>query len=645
MHKNLLWKDNIRILEENDPDLATRVKKVSMNALHKLIHSRNGYPNVIVKRERDAVILYDNEDPISYCREYLERLRFQYAPIVIFYGLGLGYHLALFLEEYGKQLETHEIIIFEEDIQLFRLALEFADFQKILSHPYIHFIVGEDSLNATVKIQKIFTVEKNRGVLRSIKIIPLPANLQLSEEYYTLAVGVAKKAAQQVMVNAGNDSFDTIIGLENLLRNIEHIVSNPGIKLLYGKFKKRPGVVVAAGPSLINSMGLLKDLGERALIISCDASLKPIMAKGIRPHLVVSLERTPGTEQFFTDIESFDGIYYAVCPVVVPAAFETFKGKKIIVYRAFSHFDWIEIDKGHLSTGPSSANMAFKVAEALGCDPIILIGQDLAFGEDGNTHVKEAVYGEKDGWYHESGVYEVEGNYGKPVKTTKLWDIFRLAYEGDLEQYDGTCINATKGGAKIRGAKVMSFQDAISEYCREQFYPRQIIEKAISQFDTELTRMDELKRILKKAQKTKKGIDEKIEEFTSLLNEINDLDKEVIQPYIMSFKPPNNERIMQILNKFKDLTNDLARGDKAVFEIIAHSLQAYDVWASNESNFLKDIYMDKKCLSIATIGEVRKWLKNVGQIFVTTRYVLSETESKLNHDLKTMSQALVDSSG
>ncbi len=39
--------------------------------------------------------------------------------------------------------------------------------------------------------------------------------------------------------------------------------------------------------------------------------------------------------------------------------------------------------------------MAFKTLEYLGCDPIILIGQDLAFGEDETTHADGYTYGKK----------------------------------------------------------------------------------------------------------------------------------------------------------------------------------------------------------------------------------------------------------
>jgi len=636
MPKNAIWNKNLKALEAKDPDLASRVLKINKDPSCQVIRSKTGMPNVIVVRENDGILLYDNDDPIKYCKEYLDGLDLNFAPIVIFCGLGLGYHLDLFFKEHHNRLETKAIIIFEEDIRLFRIALEIAEFEKILSHPDIHFIIGEDIEEAVVRLEPVFLKAVHRVFLRSAKVLPLPGSLRLNEDYYLSAVRAAKNAAKQLMVTAGNDSFDSLVGLENILSNVKHIAANPGINLLYDKFKSKPAVVVASGPSLTKNMHLLNDLKDRALVICCDPSFKPIMKRGIRPDLVVSLERTPGTEKFFEDFEDFDRIYYAVSPVVMPAAFDTFKGQKIITYRAFSHFDWLEMDKGAIKTGPSVANMAFKVAKKLGCDPIILIGQDLAFGDDGNTHVKESVYGERDEYYHEAGVFHVEGNDGKPVKTNRIWDIFRLYYESDLTKYGGTCINATEGGARIRGTEIMPFSEAITKYCSEIFHPHKIIQEAISVFNSGDNGAGELKLLLKKVISTREAIEnDLISDFKSLIEEINSAEEDIIEPYIRSGKPPDMERIITIEKEFIRLNKKLFKDNKLIYEIMAHTVQAYDTWTSIEINFLKDIYSNKDAFEMARIIKVREYLKDIGQYLVCTNDILRKTEETLKADATT----------
>ena len=306
-------------------------------------------------------------------------MNFNYAPVVIFMGLGLGYHLDRYFKLLGEKVGTREIVVFERDVELFRLALKMGDFIQVFAQPNIHFFVGESPEETYVKLKtEILSKGDIRIALKSLKVIPLPANILLEREYYQKILATLKNAARQIMVLIGNDSLDSFVGLENVLENIRHIFSNPGINTLFGKFKGRPGILVAAGPSLNKNMHLLKGLEDKALIISCDASFLPIMRKGIRPHLVASMERAPGVDLFYKGIENFSGIYFIALPILMSETIDAFKGRKFIAYRGYSHFNWLEEEKGTLNVGISVANLAFKILVELGCDPIILIGQDLA---------------------------------------------------------------------------------------------------------------------------------------------------------------------------------------------------------------------------------------------------------------------------
>jgi len=431
---------------------------------------------VMISRESDVLMLYDNDNPFNYCKAYFEELNIKYAPIVVFLGFGLGYHLYMFSKIYANGLGSKKILIFEEDISLFRLALEMVDMEEFIKHPDIYFFIGNEPEKSFFKIRREILAMDNHIYMRSFKIVPLPSHISLNPEYYTKVVNTVKNASCQMMITAGNDPMDSLLGMENILGNLENIVSNPGINLLYDKFKGMPAITVASGPSLNKNMHLLKEIRDRALIICCDASLQPLINRGIRPHIVVGMERTDGSEYFFEDIPDFEGIYYAFCPLVKSRTFDSFKGKKIIVHRSFLQFEWLHHDKGQLLVGPSVANMAFTVAQKLGCDPIILTGQDLALAEDGDTHVQEMPFGECDDYYHKD-ILEVEGNNGNPVKTSKTWFHFRKAIEEDVSYYPGICINATEGGARIRGTKIMRLEEAIEKYCQKKIYPESIIEK------------------------------------------------------------------------------------------------------------------------------------------------------------------------
>jgi hypothetical protein len=629
MNKNVIFEQNLNALSKKDPDLARRVRETTGNGNYKIIRSKTGHPNVLVERDSGWVVLYDNEDPLKYARAYLEGLNIKHAPIVVFMGMGLGYHLDQFFRMLSEDLETKEIVIFEKDVELFRLALEVGDFLNILTHPHVHFFVGKDSEESFVRLRTDIFIREVYA-LRSIKILPLPASVILDNDYYIKAVETVKKAARQVMIMVGNDSFDSLVGLENMFANLRHIVSNPGIKSLYGKFRGKSGILVAAGPSLNKNMHLLNGLRDRALIISCDASFIPIMKKGIHPHLVSSLERTPGVDLFYSGIDDFSGTYFIALPVLMPETIDAFKGRKFIAYRMYSYFDWLGNDKGSLAVGTSVANLAFKILMELGCDPIILIGQDLAYAEDGDTHVKGDIFGSRSEGIHKRPLIELEGNDGKPVKSEKMWEVMKLTYEEDIASYQGTCINATEGGARIIGAEVMPFSEAIERYCGDTFQPQAILDEVYDRVLADIDVDKALERIYFKTSDTRGIVDKTIDDFQKALDEACLVEEEVIQPFIEG----NNdgdvdmERLLSVERKWLDLSATMAT-DKTLHDITAQTLQAYDIWLASELCFLKDIYTSKEILSMARVRKMKEWFAVLGSFLVCTRDILSKTERVL----------------
>lgn len=634
MTANTVFEKNMEVLEKRYPELARKVRETKDNPNYRLIQAKNGRPNVLIKKGPDFLMLYDNDDPIKYCDKYLERLNIKYAPIVVFMGLGLGYHLDRYFKLLGEKVGTREIVVFEKDVELFRLALKMGDFVQVFVQPNIHFFVGESPEETYVKLKAgILSKDNIKIALKSLKIIPLPTNLIVDGEYYEKVLFTLKKAARQVMVLTGNDSLDSFVGLENVLENIRHIFSNPGINTLFGKFNRRPGILVAAGPSLNKNMHLLKGLGDKALIISCDASFIPLMKKGIHPHLVTSLERTPGVDLFYRGIENFNGIYFIALPILMPETIDAFKGRKFIAYRGYSHFNWLEEEKGSLAVGISVANLAFKILVELGCDPIILIGQDLAFAEDGDTHVKGDIFGSRSEDISKKPVVELEGNDGKPVKSEKSWEIMKYTYEEDIALYKGTCINATEGGAKIRGAEVMPFKEAIERYCIEVFRPLLVLDDAYTNFIKNLDVREKIAKIQKKAKESRRMVEDSVKEFKDALEMTNQADKEIIQPFLENgSEVVDMERLTGIEKRFLDLSGLLAR-DEDHWALMAHTLNAYDVCYSNEMGFLRDIYTDETCLAMARVKKIKDWFSVVGQFLFLTKDLLEKTEKRLDEEL------------
>ncbi len=490
-----IYERNYEALQARYPDLALTLSMVEIKK-YQLCQQEGCLPNVMVNGQ-----FYYIGNIQKYCREHFRGLKLHNVKVPIFLGAGLFYEVMHWLQNLAKDHQTQAVIIFEKDLEMFQCAMNVSDLTSIISNPKIHLFVG-------VPVERLYTILREHfrvhmqellmcGTMQPVFLYPA---MKIGKEYYLHVLQVLFESIFHSIQNFGNCPEDSLIGLENMLDNVNEIVSSPGINLLYDKFKGRPAIIVATGPSLKKNMHLLKGIEDKALIISVDASFKLLMANGIKPHMVTSLEREHPVQQFFDGFDSAEvkDVYMTACPVLFNHVYESYAGPKIIVYRNFDHFKWLEIERGILDIKLSASNMAFKVAEALGCDPIIFIGQDLAYGPNNETHATPVPFSSEG-----EGIFYIPGNYAEQVKTNSGWFNFLRALELDISQHRGKVYNCTEGGARVPGAHVSKFTEIIEQHMTEAFNPLGIIRDNLQQFtvDNVASDIERLKGIVGRTEK------------------------------------------------------------------------------------------------------------------------------------------------
>jgi hypothetical protein len=301
-------------------------------------------------------------------------------------------------------------------------------------------------------------------------------------EYIRLATDVIKHFREyrdnyEFMV--GNNISDTLYGLKNRLANMPNYVKNIGYseltKVATEHYKGKPAILVASGPSLDKNVHLLKDYQDKALILACDGSLSTLFKHGIIPHVVGSVERISKTyEAFYShrkeELLNMD-IIFSGPAVVRPEIVDIFKDQKMIsAFKAHEGYgiwmDQITMNKkGRVWSGTSVAHFLYSFAEGLGCDPIILVGQDLAYSTSGLSHAGDVEIIENvelknvETW--------VEGYDGKDIPSTSVWKMFLLTLEEIVRNSPSNAIDATEGGALIKGTEIMPLKEALESYCKE----------------------------------------------------------------------------------------------------------------------------------------------------------------------------------
>ncbi|EKI3421319.1 motility associated factor glycosyltransferase family protein, partial [Campylobacter coli] len=403
--------------------------------------------NIIKKRNLKKMY----QDPIKELEKNLEYFKdFARYPVLFFYGFGNGILYKILLQNQALK----RIIIFEKELELIFLALNFIDFSKDLSLGRL-IILHHDDINLP-KMDKVFRLIGD--------LFYRSYNLHIANdfyEHYKEDILKLNKLNMQTIKNHnlmhGNDPKDALQGIEQFVYNLPQMITHPSYKELLSKRKgiSDTAIIVSTGPSLTKQLPLLKKYASKATIFCADSSY-PILAKhGIKPDYVCMLERTEITAEFFNhDFGEFDKDIVFICAGVVhPKAIEYLKGRNLVITQkvlAFPYYINLK-DFSYAAVEFSVAHMSYFLSVLLNHKNIIFIGQDLAYAENGNSHPDDY----QNSANYESQMYKhiLTEAYGgkKEIKTHEVWIFFKQILEAMIIKYHITTYNCTEGGARIEG--------------------------------------------------------------------------------------------------------------------------------------------------------------------------------------------------
>ena len=174
--------------------------------------------------------------------------------------------------------------------------------------------------------------------LRTMQVSP--ASSTVSPPWASAAVAGLKAAAVASLRYYGNDPGDALLGLRHIVANLAQIARARDFGPLRGALEGRTAVVASAGPSLDDALDRLAVAQDELAIVAPDTSLKPLLAKGIRPHVVTCKERTERTIPLLDGVDT-EGIILVALPVVPPEALAGWGGPTVAVYSGGAHFPWL----------------------------------------------------------------------------------------------------------------------------------------------------------------------------------------------------------------------------------------------------------------------------------------------------------------
>lgn len=448
-----LFEKNLRVLGKRNPELLSFLTENYLDDT-KLKHyswDKNRFDEDIVYiGQRRIGSCYSNEYLI---KQWIQQYELEETNICLF-----GMVIPQVFDELQQYVKPeNKLFIYEPDAELFLQLIERVDVSVWLGKKNVYLTIGRDPKKSVFqKLEDFF--EDYQPERECFCTMFLPGYSRIYEEESKM---FDRELFQWLYYKEQN--------LLTTRRFFEQDIEKPLQRICYYKeaiiverLKSNwdvdmPVVIVAAGPSLRKNIGELKRAKGHALIVAVARAVLYLKEEKIIPDIIVDIDESNAYE---TVDEKYRNVPLMGNSCIGEETFYWNQGRKIMILdKPFLQRIKKEIGFPMISYGyyGSCAIAAFAVFAMLGTKKIILVGQDLAFGEDGNSHaegVREDIDGNE----------VLPGYYGGTVLSRSDWYGFWCWYKRTLHTFpDCMVFNATEGGASIPDTVQIPLKEVVDQ--------------------------------------------------------------------------------------------------------------------------------------------------------------------------------------
>ncbi len=488
-----VFERNCRLLERTSPETVRRVRATASRADAEFVMTDDGVPTCLLRTSEGTRTLASRRRPLAEAERLVSDLDVRTHAGVVLLGFGLGYHARLAA---AKLRKTGVMIAIEPDVALLRAVLERVDLSGWLEGTNLAILTDPDDAPAISRVTR--GVEGILGLgVRFIETTPDRQRLgEALDRFAEKFNGVMRAIRSQLMT--------TMVQVETTLRNsfmnLDRYATSAKLSDLAGACHGRPAVVVSAGPSLQRNLDLLAEPGvrERVVIVAVQTVLKPMLARGIRPHFVTALDHHEISRRFYEGLkpEDVEGVTLVLEAKANPAIAEAFPGEvRFVASELLDTLLGAELagkadERDRVHPGATVAHLAYELARHMGADPVMLIGQDLGF-TDGQYYAGGAAIHETWGpelnpfrtlemmeWERiarmRTTLIRTTDVLGRPIYTDEQMHSYLVQFEEHFARDAArglTTIDATEGGVAKRGTSTMALGEALVQYASDAAMP------------------------------------------------------------------------------------------------------------------------------------------------------------------------------
>jgi hypothetical protein len=251
--------------------------------------------------------------------------------------------------------------------------------------------------------------------------------------------------------------------------NIPAVARHANFRIQNGRFRDKPAILIAPGPSLDKNIDLLRQAKGKAVLIAPLQSLRRLYKAGIQPDFVTVLDAADLTSEpldFFGDVPDEFLTTLVVAVNCHPHVIRRFQ--RVIFFSSDGPLDsWVESivnESLHRLRAPSVALANLLLARYWGCNPIMLVGQDLALSGQ-----KKYAGEERKGAQRMVKLVTLPGYSGGTVQSPLDYFLFHhwfelMAVDITLKDPEVSLYNCTEGGAFIKGFEHKPLQQVLDRF-------------------------------------------------------------------------------------------------------------------------------------------------------------------------------------
>lgn len=436
----------------------------------------NGMPNLMVGTPQFPCYLHSQEDPLAEAKEWFASLSLNQIQALYVYGIGLGYYYEA-AKDWLKEDNDRYLIFIEDDPEVMRCFMETERCREMLDNPQVFIrLLGprSEQIPQFTSLTSLFNFLNHTFTALKSYTETKPA---LFSEFKSTVSFLSTMHQMFFSESAGHG----LVFFRNFFLNFLDLPRSHFANGLLGKFKGVPAIICGAGPSLNKNIDVLSTLTDRALIFAGGTALNALNGKGVMPHFGVGIDPNPNQFTRLVMNHAFELPFLYRCRML-HEALEMVHGDRLYLTGSggYEVGKWFEkqlgVNEPELPEGFNVLNFSVVIAHAMGCNPIICAGIDLAYsGGDSYAagvashaiHNRKSHFRTKDS---EDELISKNDIYGKPVHTLWKWMAESLWYSHFAESHpECRLINATEGGIGFENVENMPLAEVKQKYLGKQW--------------------------------------------------------------------------------------------------------------------------------------------------------------------------------